>query len=64
MNNKNLFNKNLYYLGHNTMQEIEHPSYQHYIEYVKQLPLVPCLVKKNAYRYIHYFCTFEKFIFV
>ena len=37
MNNKNLFNKNLYYLGHNTMQEIKHPSYQHYIEYVKQL---------------------------
>ena len=36
MNNKNIFNKNLYYLGHNTMEEIEHPSYQHYIEYVKQ----------------------------
>jgi hypothetical protein len=37
MNNKNLFNKNLFYLGHNTMEEIQHPSYQHYIAYVKEL---------------------------
>jgi len=32
-----VFNKNLFYLGHNTMEEIQHPSYQHYIAYIKEL---------------------------